>query len=146
MDTDGLDKKIRQLVPGYMTMGQSGMGDMGEMGMGSPANSLPMVGGPGQYDYITMGGMFTILKVRDELPADGSEPGWYQSPPGTLAGVAPVEELHRDGIAFEAATAQADARSRVRSGQPLEICGPTTLVASSDSALKPTGRVRTAMQ
>jgi len=42
--------------------------------------------------------MFTILKVRDELPADGSEPGWYKSPPGTLAEVAPAEDLKRDGI------------------------------------------------
>ena len=57
-----------------------------------------MVGGRGQYDYITMGGMFTILKVRDELPADGADPGWYKSPPGTLAEVAPADDLKRDGI------------------------------------------------
>ena len=81
-----------------MVMGQDGMGDMGDMGMAVPPNSLPMVGGPGQYDYITMGGMFTILKVRDELPADGSDPGWYKSPPGTLAEVAPADDLKRDGI------------------------------------------------
>ena len=43
-----------------MVMGQDGMGDMGDMGMAVPPNSLPMVGGPGQYDYITMGGMFTM--------------------------------------------------------------------------------------
>jgi hypothetical protein len=146
VDTAGLDKKIRQLVPGYMTMGETGMGDMTTMGMATPPNSLPMVGGPGQYDYITMGGMFTILKVRDELPADGSDPGWYKSPPGTLADVAPEEELRRDGIAFEAATAQAEARIRARSGQPLELCGPTTLVAANGSPLQPTVRVKTAMQ
>ena len=63
-----------------------------------PSNSLPMVGGRGQYDYVTMGGMFTILKVREELPADGADPGWYKSPPGTLAEVAPAEDLKRDGI------------------------------------------------
>jgi FtsP/CotA-like multicopper oxidase with cupredoxin domain len=130
IDTAGLDEKIRSLVPGYMTMGDTGMGDMGEMGMASPPNSLPMVGGPGQYDYITMGGMFTILKVRDELPADGTEPGWYESPPGTRAGIAPDTDLHRDGIAFEAATAQAEA----------------TLVAANGSLLQPTVRVKTAMQ
>jgi hypothetical protein len=79
-------------------MGQDGMGDMGDMGMAVPPNSLPMVGAPGQHDYITMGGMFTILKVREELPADGSDPGWYKSPPGTLAEVAPADDLKRDGI------------------------------------------------
>jgi hypothetical protein len=80
-----LGRELRKLAPGYMAMGAAGMGDMGAMGMPVPDNSLPMVGGRGQYDYITMGGMFTILKVRDQLPADGSDPGWYQSPPGTLA-------------------------------------------------------------
>src|SRR6266496_772724 len=81
-----------------MTMGQDGMGDMGEMGMPVPPNSLPMVGAQGQHDYITMGGMFTIVKVREELPADGSDPGWYQSPPGTLAELALADDLKRDGI------------------------------------------------
>ena len=52
----------------------------------------------GSVDYITMGGMFTILKVREVLPADGSDPGWYESPPGTLAELAPEEDLKRDGI------------------------------------------------
>jgi len=145
IDTKGLDQKIRQLVPGYMTMGQTGMGDMGTMGMANPPNSLPMVGGPGQYDYITMGGMFTMLKVRDELPADGSEPGWYPMPPGTLATVAPEAELRRDGLAFQAANAQAEARIRARSGQPLELCGPNTLVAANGSLLQPTARVKTSM-
>ena len=98
IDTDGLNKKMKKLIPGYMTMGASGMGDMGDMGMAVPKNSLPMVGGAGQYDYITMGGMFTMLKVRETLPADGSDPGWYKSPPGTLADVAPEADLKRDGI------------------------------------------------
>ena len=93
-----MNQKIRKLVPGYMVMGQDGMGDMGDMGMAVPPNSLPMVGAQGQHDYITMGGMFTIVKVREELPADGSDPGWYQSPPGTVADVAPDADLKRDGI------------------------------------------------
>ena len=50
--------KIRKLIPGYMTMGQDGMAYMAEMGMPVPKNSLPMVGGRGQYDYITMGGLY----------------------------------------------------------------------------------------
>jgi hypothetical protein len=98
INTEGLNQKIRKLIPGYMVMGQDGMGDMGDMGMAVPPNSLPMVGAQGQHDYITMGGMFTIVKVRDNLPADGSDPGWYKSPPGTLAELAPEEELKRDGI------------------------------------------------
>jgi len=98
INTEDFNKKIRKLIPGYMFMGQDGMGDMGEMGMPVPPNSLPMVGAQGQHDYITMGGMFTIVKVREDLPADGSDPGWYKSPPGTLAEVAPESDLKRDGI------------------------------------------------
>ncbi|HUR59293.1 MAG TPA: copper oxidase [Opitutaceae bacterium] len=119
IDTKGLNQKLGAQVPGYMVMGQTGMGDMGQMGMTVPPNSLPMVGGPGQHDYITMGGMFNILKVRDELPADGSDPGWYQSPPGTLAEAAKESDLQRDGIAL--AAAQFEAR-----GRPVELCDPVT--------------------
>lgn len=45
-----------------------------------------------------MGGMFTILKVRDRLPADGGDPGWYRAPDGTRARPATAAELNRDGI------------------------------------------------
>ena len=98
MNTKGLGKEMNKLVPGYMAMGANGMGEMGDMGMPVPKNSIPMVGGQGQFDYITMGGMFTILKVRDEIPADGSDPGWYQNPAGTVSDVAPESDLKRDGI------------------------------------------------
>jgi manganese oxidase len=98
MDTTGLGREIGKLVPGYMAMGQDGMGDMGSMGMPVPKNSLPMVGGEGQFGYITMGGMFTILKVRDEVPPDNADPGWYQNPPGTVSEVAPESDLKRDGV------------------------------------------------
>jgi manganese oxidase len=104
MNETGLSQKMRNLVPGYMSMGTTGMGDMGDMGMKVPVNSLPMIGGPGQYDYITMGGMFTILKVRDTLPADGSDPAWFKSPPGTVASPASDSDLHRDGIDPKVAT------------------------------------------
>ena len=142
IDTAGLDEKINPLVPGFMTMGDTGMGAMGEMGMASPPNSIPMVGGAGQYGYITMGGMFTILKVRDELPSDGSEPGWYPSPPGTRAGPAPDEDLKRDGIAFAAASARLEART----AQVVEPCDPTAPPARANSTLNPTGRVIVAMR
>ena len=98
VNTKGVDDKINKLIPGHMVMGDTGMGDMGAMGMKVPPNSLPMVGGPGKYDYITMGGMFTMIKVRDTLPADGSDPGWYDCPPGTLASPAAESDLKRDGI------------------------------------------------
>jgi len=120
IETEGLNDIMRKLVPGYMTMGESGMGDMALMGMKVPPNSLPMVGGPGQFDYITMGGMFTIVKVRDELPADGSDPGWYKSPPGTLAEPATDEALKRDGIAVAALSAHLEASI----GGPVELCDP----------------------
>ncbi len=93
-----LDKKVRPLLPSYMTMGQDGMGDMGEMGMPVPKNSIPMLGGCGPFGYITMGGMFTIVKVREELADANTDPGWYKNAPGTVADKASAEELERDGI------------------------------------------------
>jgi hypothetical protein len=92
-----LDKRVRKVVPGYMTMGQAGMADMGDMGMPVPRNSIPMLGGKGKHDYITMGGMFTILKVRDRLRSF-QDPGWYENPAGTLAGEALAADLQRDGV------------------------------------------------
>ncbi len=92
-----LDRKIAGLLPEYMTMGQDGMGDMATMGMTMPKNSLPMVGGQGPFDYITMGGMFTLLKVREGL-TNYDDPGWYRHPPGTVADRASADDLRRDGI------------------------------------------------
>lgn len=97
VDPGKVDAKARKIVPGYMTMGQHGMGDMATMGMPVPPNSIPMVGGQGPHDYITMGGMFTILKVRDELDSY-DDPGWYENPPGTQATVATADDLTKDGI------------------------------------------------
>jgi manganese oxidase len=90
-----LDKRVSTLLPGYMTMGESGMADMGEMGMPVPRNSIPMVGMQGKHDYIDMGGLFTIVKVRENLTSYG-DPGWYENPPGTLASLASNDELQRD--------------------------------------------------
>jgi hypothetical protein len=92
-----LDERVRKVVPGYMTMGHTGMGDMGDMGMPVPANSIPMLGARGKHDYITMGGMFTILKVRETLKGY-ADPGWYDAPRGTLAAAAAAEDLRRDHI------------------------------------------------
>jgi hypothetical protein len=80
-----------------MSMGQTGMADMGTMGMPMPRNSLPMMGGPGPFDYIAMGGMFTLLKIRDGLQTY-DDPGWYKNPEGTVAAIASADQLSRDGI------------------------------------------------
>lgn len=91
------DQEVRTLLPGYMTMGQTGMADMGEMGMPVPANSIPMLGERTPLDYLTMGGMFTILRVRENLQ-NYDDPGWYEHPPGTLSELANASDLRRDGI------------------------------------------------
>ncbi|WP_438018057.1 copper oxidase [Sorangium sp. So ce315] len=97
-DTRALDRRMRRVMPGYMTMGTTGMGGMGEMQMPIPPNSLPMRGGAGPFSYIDMGGMFTILKVRDE-PDKADPDGWYAHPAGTVAGPASAERMRADGIA-----------------------------------------------
>jgi hypothetical protein len=59
VDQAGVAKKINDLVPGYMVMGDKG---------GS------------------MGGMFTVIKVREGLArGDYRDPGWYEHPAGTVA-------------------------------------------------------------
>jgi hypothetical protein len=45
-----------------------------------------------------MGGLFTIVKVRDELQSYDGDPGWYQHPSGTVALKATDGDLARDGI------------------------------------------------
>jgi manganese oxidase len=96
-----LDGQVQSLLPAYMTMGQDGMGEHGlhiQSGhMVAPKNSIPMMGGPGPFDYITMGGLFTVLKVRENLTSYG-DPGWYDYPEGTVASLATAEALQRDGI------------------------------------------------
>jgi hypothetical protein len=99
VNPDGVDEKVRPLLPAYMTMGQAGMGGMGEhmVHMGVPRNSIPMVGGPGPFAYIDMGGMFTILKVREQV-SGYDDPGWYEHPAGTVADAASADDLRRDEV------------------------------------------------
>jgi len=91
VDQSGISEKIAKLMPNYMymPMGEAGMAemqDMPAMGMGLPENTLPMMMGEGPFGPIEMGGMFTVLKVRDDLkPGDYTDPGWYEHPEGTLA-------------------------------------------------------------
>jgi hypothetical protein len=81
-----------------MTMGETGMGDMGDMKMAVPHNSIPMKSADGPFGNVGMGGMFTILKVREGLTNRDVDPGWYKNPPGTVADKARPEDLKRDGI------------------------------------------------
>ena len=56
------------------------------MEMPLPDNTLPMMSGSGPFGAMEMGGMFTVVKVRDGLARnDYKDPGWYTHPPGTLA-------------------------------------------------------------
>jgi manganese oxidase len=101
VDSSGLDEKITRLLPEYMTMGQTGMDHAEHIEMGHmkvPFNSIPMIGGMGPFGYITMGGMFTILKVRENLRSYDEDPGWYENPPRTVAWAAQSDELRRDAI------------------------------------------------
>ncbi|HBQ18496.1 MAG TPA: copper oxidase, partial [Myxococcales bacterium] len=47
---------------------------------------------------IDMGGMFTILKVREDLTSYDEDPGWYEHPQGTVARPATAAELAADGV------------------------------------------------
>ncbi|MGZ5183118.1 MAG: copper oxidase, partial [Ramlibacter sp.] len=85
VDHGGVARKINDLVPGYMVMGDKG-GSMGGMRMPLPENTLPMMDGRGPFGEIEMGGMFTMIKVREGLArGDYRDPGWYRHPEGSVA-------------------------------------------------------------
>jgi len=98
VEPGNLSEKVGSLLPAYMTMGHTGMGEMAMMNMPVPKNSIPMKGGQGPFGLIDMGGMFTILKVRKNL-VSYDDPGWYVQPRGTVADAASGDDLRRDGIA-----------------------------------------------
>jgi hypothetical protein len=68
-------------------MGSTGMGDMPDMG--KPRNSLLMGSHEGRakgpFGSIFMGGMFTVMKVREGLRSYDEDPGWYDHPAGSVA-------------------------------------------------------------
>ena len=110
-----LVKKINRLIPDYMVMGNSGMGDMAEMEMPMPDNTLPMMTGQGPFGGVGMGGMFSVLKVRrDQAPGDYRDPGWYKHPPGTVAseyrGEIAVPAYAPDSITEQAAAIEMQVR------------------------------------
>jgi hypothetical protein len=59
---------------------------MGEMEMPMPDNTLPMMTGFGQFGPMEMGGMFSVVKVREGIArGDYTDPGPYRNPEGTVA-------------------------------------------------------------
>lgn len=89
-----IEERITEFFPKFMgLMNVNGMSDMFDM-YGSnkmemsdeirfPGNLSP-IGTPGPFGVIEMGGMFTVLKVREGLTSY-VDPGWYQHPEGTTA-------------------------------------------------------------
>lgn len=95
---DDLTPALQKLLPDYMAMGSQGMAEMAEMDMPLPDNTLPMMTGRGPYGSVEMGGMFSVLKVRDDLAhGDYRDPGWYRMPPGTQAHAVPTADLRARG-------------------------------------------------
>jgi FtsP/CotA-like multicopper oxidase with cupredoxin domain len=84
---------VKGLDTGAMIMSDKGMAAMNEMTMPQPNNTLSMVPTPGPFGPIGMGGMFTIIKVRDDEAAGTS---WYQHPEGTVARKVTKAELEDD--------------------------------------------------
>jgi hypothetical protein len=80
------ESQINKILPDYMAMGEKGMAehqvhtDMGHMT--GPENTLPMMMGEGRYGKLEMGGMFSMIRVRDQL---GDKADLYQAPEGTQA-------------------------------------------------------------
>jgi manganese oxidase len=106
----GIEERIRQFFPNFMgLMNINGMSDMFEMygtntkmDMGIklkyPSNISP-IGSPGPFGVMEMGGMFTILKIRNHLTSY-ADPGWYQHPSGTVAEAVNIHEFTSNRISY----------------------------------------------
>ncbi|MDD5458561.1 MAG: multicopper oxidase domain-containing protein [Phycisphaerae bacterium] len=75
--------KVRSTIPEYAPMGQAGMAGMHHHGRGIE-NYIGMGSMEGPFGEIEMGGMFTVIKVRDNITTY-ENPGWYSHPEGTVA-------------------------------------------------------------
>jgi FtsP/CotA-like multicopper oxidase with cupredoxin domain len=112
MSARDLHQTVSRAAPGAMAMGTTGMADMAAMSMPLPSNTLPMMTGTGPFGPIEMGGMFTVMKVREDLsPGDYRDPGWYKHPAGTVA------------FAVDTGSAGAPARQEA-GGVPADASGP----------------------
>ncbi len=89
VDQSGVAERIRKISPGFLPMMRNGMAEHQEHtdgGHQGPVNTAPMMTGKGQFGNLEMGGMFTIVKVRDDVRAgDYNDPGWYRHPTGSVA-------------------------------------------------------------
>lgn len=94
INDEDIQRKIKKYFPNFIgLMGVNGMEEMFEMYGGAqpmngmtpktPENIAPM-GNPGQFGVLEMGGMSTILKVRENI-TNYDDPGWYHNPRGTVA-------------------------------------------------------------
>lgn len=90
VDQSAIEQRIREMLPGYMAMGEHGMAehqdhvDSGHHA--GPPNTMAMMMGKGPYGNLEMGGMFTTVKVRDNIrPGDYRDPGWYAAPTNSVA-------------------------------------------------------------
>lgn len=100
MEVGDFDEKVRTLIPGYMTMGTTGMRDMTKTGMPIPSNSIPMLGYDGPFGQTVFGGMANILRVREKTD-NYQDPGPYPFPRGSIAAPATQGDLLRDEIVLE---------------------------------------------
>ena len=89
VDQNGVAARMRQMSPGFLPMAREGMAEHQEHtdgGHQGPANTLAMMTGQGPFGNVEMGGMFTLVKTRDDTAADDySDPGWFAHPQGTVA-------------------------------------------------------------
>jgi FtsP/CotA-like multicopper oxidase with cupredoxin domain len=85
VDQRDISEKIANLIPGYIAgSNQESPADGTKMPL--PENTLPVTTGDGPFGGLGMGGMFTILKVRQEQkPGDYKDSGWYKHPQGSVA-------------------------------------------------------------
>ncbi|NKB43863.1 MAG: multicopper oxidase domain-containing protein [Alphaproteobacteria bacterium] len=86
VDQTQVAMQIMSKIPGFMAMGENGMGEHQDHSahMKGPENTLPMMMGKGPFGNLEMGGMFTVVKIRETLDGEG-DPGWYDNPPGSVA-------------------------------------------------------------
>ncbi len=89
VDQSGIADRVRAISPGFLPMMKNGMAEHQEHtdgGHPGPVNTTAMMAGKGPFGNMEMGGMFTVVKVRDDVgPGDYADPGWYRHPAGTVA-------------------------------------------------------------
>jgi hypothetical protein len=114
-----------------MSMGASGMADMAEhlAHMKVPQNSIPMKGGQGPFGTIDMGGMVTVLKVREDIDSY-EDPGWYDHPRSTVAWK--VDENEVTAALGAGASAGASASATTRPSAVTYVCPMHPEVTSSE--------------